>query len=82
MILVPLVNIILMAILMVAGYYLRNKGVLTDDGESALTYLLVNVTMPAMVVNAMNIKFSFKQLKTGAALLINADTVSEIRRRH
>ncbi len=70
MILVTLVNsIILMAILMAVGYYLRNKGVLTDDGESALTYLLVNVTMPAMVVNAMNIKFSFEQLKTGAVLL-------------
>jgi len=70
MILVTLVNsIILMAILMAVGYYLRNKGVLTDDGESALTYLLVSVTMPAMVVNAMNIKFSFEQLKTGAVLL-------------
>lgn len=70
MILGILINsIILMAILMGIGYYLRIKGVLTDDGESALTYILVNVTTPAMVVNAMNIKFSFDQLKTGAVLL-------------
>lgn len=70
MILGILINsIILMAILMGIGYYLRIKGVLTDDGESALTYILVNVTTPAMVVNAMNIKFSFEQLKTGAVLL-------------
>lgn len=70
MILTTLINsIILMAILMAIGFYLRNKGVLNDDGESALTYILVNITTPAMVINAMNIDFSFDQLKTGAMLL-------------
>lgn len=70
MILGILINsIILMAILMLIGYYLRSKGALTDDGEEALTYILVNVTTPAMVINAMNIEFSFEQLKTGAVLL-------------
>lgn len=54
---------------MAIGFYLRNKGVLSDDGESALTYILVNITTPAMVINAMNIDFSFDQLKTGAMLL-------------
>ncbi|MGD9568218.1 MAG: AEC family transporter [Sedimentibacter sp.] len=70
MILTTLINsIILMAILMAVGYYLRNKGILNDDGESSLTYLLVNITTPAMVINAMNIDFSFDQLRTGAMLL-------------
>ncbi|NLJ59137.1 MAG: hypothetical protein GX339_09875 [Tissierellia bacterium] len=62
-------SIILMAIIMCIGYYLRNKGILNDDGEEALTFLLVNITTPAMVINAMNIEFSFEQLKTGAVLL-------------
>lgn len=70
MILGILINsIILMAILMAVGYYLRKSGKLNDDGESSLTYLLVNITTPAMVINAMNIDFSFDQLKTGAMLL-------------
>ncbi len=73
MILVTLINsIILMAILMAVGFYIRNKGILNDDGESALTYILVNITTPAMVINAMNIDFSFDQLKTGAILLFIA----------
>lgn len=62
-------SIILMAILMCIGYYLRKKEILNDDGEDALTYLLVNITTPAMVINAMNIEFSFEQLKTGFVLL-------------
>ena len=51
-------SLILMAILMYIGYYLRNKGILNDDGKVALTFLLVNITTPAMVINAMNIDFS------------------------
>lgn len=62
-------SIILMAILMLIGYYIRSKGILNDDGESALTYLLVNITTPAMLINAMNIDFSIEQLKTGVFLL-------------
>ncbi len=70
MILNTLINsIVLMGILMAMGYYLRNKGIISDEGESTLTYILVNITTPAMVINAMNIDFSFDQLKTGAALL-------------
>lgn len=73
MIIGTLINsIILMAILMAVGYYLRSKGILNDDGENSLTYILVNITTPAMVINAMNIDFSFDQLKTGAILLIIA----------
>lgn len=61
-------SIVLMAVLILIGYYLRNKGILNDHGEGSLTYLLVNITMPAMVINAMNIEFSFEQLKTGSIL--------------
>ena len=70
MILGTLINsIVLMAILMGMGYYIRKKGILNDDGEGSLTYLLVNITTPAMVINAMNIDFSFEQLKTGLILI-------------
>lgn len=70
MILLTLINsIVLMALLMLIGYYIRYKGILSDDGESSLTYLLVNITAPAMIANSMIIDFSFEQLKTGAILI-------------
>ncbi len=65
-------SLILMAILVIIGYYLRNKNILNDDGESVLIFLLVNITTPAMVINAMNIDFSMEQLKTGGFLIVLA----------
>lgn len=65
-------SLILMAILMGIGYYLKNKKILGDEGEIALTFMLVNITTPAMVINAMNIEFSFEQLKTGVILIVVA----------
>lgn len=65
-------TIVLMASLMAIGYFLRAKNILKDDGESALIYILVNITTPAMVINAMNIDFSVDQLKKGIILLVLA----------
>lgn len=73
MIIVTLVNsIILMAILMLIGFYLRNKNILNDDAESAFTYILINITTPAMVINTLVIDFSIEQFKTGLTLLFVA----------
>jgi predicted permease len=73
MILETLINsIILMAILMAVGYYLRSKSILNDDAENSLSFILVNITIPAMVIKAMYIKFSFEQVKTGLSLLVIA----------
>lgn len=70
MILETLINsIILMAILMAVGYYLRSRSILNDDAENSLSFILVNITIPAMVIKAMYIKFSFEQVKTGLSLL-------------
>lgn len=73
MILETLLNsIALMAILMATGYYLRNKSILNDEAETAITFILVNITIPAMVINALYIDFSLEQLKTGIILLVVA----------
>jgi predicted permease len=73
MILETLINsIILMAILMAVGYYLRSRSILNDDAENSLSFILVNITIPAMVIKAMYIKFSFEQVKTGLSLLVIA----------
>ncbi len=70
MILETLMNsIILMAILMAVGYYLRSRSILNDDAENSLSFILVNITIPAMVIKAMYIKFSFEQVRTGLSLL-------------
>ncbi|MEL7649478.1 MAG: AEC family transporter [Sedimentibacter sp.] len=70
MIFVTLINsLILMAILMAVGYYMRSKKILTDDAENSLSFILVNITIPAMVIKGMYIQFSFEQVKTGLSLL-------------
>ncbi|MGB4439282.1 MAG: AEC family transporter [Sedimentibacter sp.] len=65
-------SIILMAILMAVGYYLRNKNILNDDAEISISFILVNITIPAMVIKALYIDFSMEQLKTGIILFIVA----------
>ncbi len=71
MILVTLLNsIVLMAILMAIGYYLRDKSILNDDAENSITYILVNITIPAMVIKALYIEFSIDQFKTGINIII------------
>jgi len=65
-------SIILMAILMAVGYYLRNKSILNDDAEISISFILVNITIPAMVIKALYIDFSVEQLKTGIILFIVA----------
>jgi len=65
-------SIILMAILMAVGYYLRNKSILNDDAENSISFILVNITIPAMVIKALYINFSMEQLKTGITLFIVA----------
>ena len=62
-------SIVLMAVLMAIGFYIRKKGALSDEGEGALIYLLVNVTNPAMIINAMNIDSSPGQLKNGVVIV-------------
>lgn len=65
-------SVILMAMLMSIGYFIRKKGGLNDEGESALIYLLVNVTNPAMIINAMNIDFSPELLKNSGIIIAMA----------
>lgn len=73
MILITLINsILLMAILMAIGYYLRDKDILNDDAESSITFILVNITIPAMIINALYIDFSLEQFKTGINILVAA----------
>lgn len=70
---VTLINsIVLMAILMIIGYYLRNKGVINDDAEDAFVYILVYVTSPAMIINTLVIDFSIEQFRTGLKLFFLA----------
>ncbi|MFA9422638.1 MAG: AEC family transporter [Sedimentibacter sp.] len=65
-------SIVLMGILMAIGYYLRDKNILNDDAENSITFILVNITIPAMVINALYIDFSVEQFKTGINLLVLA----------
>jgi predicted permease len=73
MIINTLINsIILMGCLILIGFYLRKYNKLNDDAEQSFTYILVNITTPAMIINTFLIEFSLEKFKTGIYILIIA----------
>ncbi len=47
-------QIAVLFIIMLIGYYLRMKGIVTDDGVKNFTSLIFYVTMPAMIITAFS----------------------------
>lgn len=73
MIIGTLINsVVLMACLMLIGFYLRRKNILNDEGENSFIYILVYITTPAMIINTLVIDFSIEQFKTGLVLFFIA----------
>ncbi|MDF2678084.1 MAG: transporter [Bacillota bacterium] len=73
MIINTLINsIILMGCLILIGFYLRKYNKLNDDAEQSFTYILVNITTPAMIINTFLIEFSLEKFQTGIYILIIA----------
>jgi predicted permease len=58
--------------LILIGFYLRKYNKLNDDAEQSFTYILVNITTPAMIINTFLIEFSLEKFQTGIYILIIA----------
>ncbi len=73
MIINTLINsIILMGCLILIGFNLRKYNKLNDDAEQSFTYILVNITTPAMIINTFLIEFSLEKFKIGIYILFIA----------
>lgn len=57
---------------MLIGYFLRKYNKINDAAEQSFTYILVNITTPAMIINTFLIKFSLEKFKTGIFIMFIA----------
>ncbi len=66
MIMTTVVNsVLIMGFLIAVGLFLSKKGIITAEVEKAFTYMLMNIAIPALVINAFNIEYSSEKLKLG-----------------
>lgn len=62
-------SVLIMGFLIGIGYFLERKGIITLDVEEAFTFMLLNIAIPALVINAFNIKYSAEKLKLGLIVM-------------
>lgn len=56
---VPVLNqTIILFILMLTGYYIRKKGIISDIFTKDLSRVILNITLPALIITSMNHGFS------------------------
>lgn len=63
-------SVLIMGFLIGIGYFLEKKGVITSEVEEAFTFMLMNIAIPALVINAFNIKYSTEKLRLGLVVML------------
>lgn len=57
--LIPVLNqTVILFILMITGYYIRKKGIISDIFTKDLSCVILNITLPALIITSMNRGFS------------------------
>ncbi|MDQ6597623.1 AEC family transporter [Bacillus salipaludis] len=47
----------------ILGFIVRKKGILNENANNVLTQLILNITLPALILFSLDISFSFTLLK-------------------
>ena len=63
-------SLIMIFILIVPGVFFKKKNILTEDQNGAINSIVVNLTWPCLVIDAMQMKFSLQVLKDSAYILV------------
>lgn len=63
-------SVLVMAVLMLIGFYLKKINILTEEVEKAFSFMLMNVCLPALVIKSFFIESSNVSVKTGIYVLI------------
>lgn len=50
-------QVLILSIMMVIGIYARKKGFIDDKVENGLSALLINITLPLMIINSFSLEF-------------------------
>ncbi len=68
-------SLIMIFILILPGLFFRKREVLTENQNEAVSSIVVNLTWPCLVIDAMQMKFSIQTLKDSGYILAVALTV-------
>ena len=63
-------SLIMIFILIIPGVFFKKKNILTEDQNGAINSIVVNLTWPCLVIDAMQMKFSLEVLKDSAYILV------------
>lgn len=63
-------QVIVLTIMMMVGVFLRKKQIITDVVIGKLTFILINVTLPAMIIASFNFEFSMDLLKNASMMFL------------
>ena len=58
-----------LALLTLIGFFLARKGIINAQGRKCLTDLLINVILPANIIQSFLVEFSWDVLKSSASRL-------------
>ncbi|MBU3178554.1 AEC family transporter [Clostridium estertheticum] len=62
-------QVIILALMMMVGVVLRKTKTITDEVNKGFSNILINLTMPCMIIYSFNFKFSMDMLK-GASMIL------------
>ena len=63
-------SLIMIFILIIPGVFFKKKNILTEDQNGAINSIVVNLTWPCLVIDAMQMEFSLEVLKDSAYILV------------
>ena len=63
-------QVIVLFIIMVVGFYAKKKKFLNAETDKGLTELLINITLPFMIVTSFNIKYEAEMVSNAKQILI------------
>lgn len=58
------------AVFMALGYFLKRKKIITDEGQKAITFLVLNIGLPALVFKSFMSDFDKELFKTNLIVLL------------
>jgi predicted permease len=65
-------SVMLMGILILIGYYLQKKGILSEKVEDSLTFILMYVSLPGLIIKAFQVEYTFEKLSLGLEVMLVA----------
>lgn len=63
-------QVAILFLIMVVGYFARKKNIINNEVNRGLSELLLNITLPFMIISSFNYSFSSEMLKNALTLLV------------